>query len=98
MDTRSQVQTDRFLKMAKETVRNFARASDISQFAVEWIPFLSKVPFMPFKSLAKLWRGQYMMLVDDGLRMVNATMDRGDVSHSLLAEAIQTKDKDVDIS
>ncbi|KAK0224318.1 cytochrome P450 [Armillaria fumosa] len=96
---------DWFLKMAKETVQNFARASDISQFAVEWIPFrmanihfsVSKVPFMPFKSLAKSWRDQYTVLVDEGLRMVNAAMDRGDASYSLLAEAIQMKDKDADI-
>ncbi|PBK61153.1 cytochrome P450 [Armillaria solidipes] len=88
---------DLFLKMAKETVQNFARASDISQFAVEWIPFLSWVPFMPFKSLAKSWLNQYTMLVDDGLKMVNAAMDRGNASYSLLAEAIQSKDKDVDI-
>ncbi|KAF9461817.1 cytochrome P450 [Collybia nuda] len=85
--------SDPFLRMANELTRNFAQATNVANFLVEWVPFLSYLPEwlpgMEFKRTSKAWRRQYDLLATTGMNMVKDSMEKGVARPSLISDVLQ---------
>ncbi|KAH9920283.1 cytochrome P450 [Fomitopsis serialis] len=89
---------DPYVEMADINVQNFAQASALGRFLVDWIPLLAKLPaFLPgmhFKRLGLSWRQQYTDMAEKGQEYVESNFAMGSAKPSLTSTALDSYLKD----